>query len=70
MKTIKQYIEECNKGIIESGMYTSKDEDGKELTIALQKGVGAQVTSKNNKGWYEVVEYDNDGNQVSVSYEK
>lgn len=55
----------------ESGLYEGTNIDGEKVLIMLERKVGMDVkTQKKNKPkWLEVVEYDSDGFQLSVSYE-
>lgn len=46
----------------ESGLYAGKDFDGKQVIVGVEQGVGMSVKSLNSKGWYEGLEYDEDGN--------
>lgn len=68
--SIKEIILGCNAGKTESSIYSAKDEDGNDLIINLQKDAGAKVSRLQSNGWYEVKEYDKDGELVSTSYEK
>jgi hypothetical protein len=54
-----------------SSIYDGVNVEGEEVIVALNQGAGMDVkTRKHGKPrWYEVVEYDADGNRVSVSYE-
>lgn len=55
----------------ESGIYTGKNIDGENVVVIIEQGKGMDIkTQKHSKPkWYEVIEYDEDGFQVSVSYE-
>ena len=56
----------------ESNIFTGKNVDGENVVVVLERGKGMDVkTQKHGKpGWYEVVEYDEEGYQVGVTYEK
>ena len=70
MKTIKEYIKECNEGNLSSSLYTTTNEDGQKVIVELQKGSGAKVSTLQNNGWYEVVYYDENGDVEGTTYEK
>ena len=55
----------------ESGIYAGKNVDGDDVVIHLSQGIGMDVkTRKASKpNWYEVVEYNAGGTQISVTYE-
>ena len=61
-----------NKEILnlDSGLYSGTTEDGKFCIIQRQKGVGYMVSTLQDNGWYEVNEYDENGNLESITYEK
>ena len=70
MKTIKEYIKECNEGKLSSSLYTTTNEDGQKVIVELQKGSGAKVSTLQSNGWYEVVYYDENGDVEGTTYEK
>ena len=55
---------------LESGLYSAVDADGNDIFIEREKGHGYNVWRPTHNGWYEVVEYDENGCQLSVSYSK
>lgn len=70
MKTIKEYIKECNEGKLSSSLYTTTNEDGQKVIVELQKGSGAKVSTLQSNGWYEVAYYDENGEIEFATYEK
>lgn len=56
---------------IENGIYTGKNIDGETILLKLEQGKGMTVSTihKDKPKWFEVIEYDADGWQCSVSYE-
>lgn len=70
MKTIKEYIKECNEGKLSSSLYTTTNEDDQKVIVELQKGSGAKVSTLQSNGWYEVVYYDENGDVEGTTYEK
>ena len=66
-------IEDRRKFIqnMESNLYAGKNGDGDEVQIRLQKGVGMEVWTrrKEKPRWWEVVTFDDQGFQVSETYE-
>lgn len=55
---------------LESGLYSATNEDGKRIIIERQKGSGWTISTPTHHDWYEVVDYDEDGNQECVRYSK
>lgn len=55
----------------ESNIYTGVNEDSEDVIIVLERGKGMVIKTRHHSKphWYECVEYDNLGFQVSVSYE-
>ncbi len=55
---------------MESNLYVGKNVDGEEIQIRLQKGVGMEVWTRHHAKprWWEVVTFDDQGFQVSVTY--
>lgn len=70
MKTIKEYIRECNEGNLNSSLYTTTNEDSQKVIVELQKGSGAKVSTLQSNGWYEVTYYDENGDVEGTTYEK
>ena len=70
MRKISEYIKDCEEGKIDSSLYTSTDDEGRQVIIQLQKGSGAIVSTLHKNGWYEVVDYDVNGFVQGVNYEK
>ena len=61
----------------ESDIYSGKDEDGNDIVVALERNVGARISTYQSNGWIKVVDYDivEDENghmdiQLSETYEK
>lgn len=54
----------------ESGFYSGKDLEGKEVIVSLEKGVGMDVKYLNSKGWYEGLSYDHNGTVTDEILEK
>jgi hypothetical protein len=55
----------------ESNIYSGKNINNEEIIIYLEKGKGMDIKTKRHekKKWYEVIEYNNNGHQISLSYE-
>jgi hypothetical protein len=70
MKSISQYIKECNKGIVEPGIYTSEDEDKRKIVVLIDKDMGAEVRTLQNNGWWQIVYYDKFGFVEGTTYLK
>lgn len=55
-----------------NGILSGKNVDKEDVVVMVEKGVGMTVktihTSKPN--WYEIVFYDEDGEQTGVTYER
>jgi len=53
------------------GLYAGHNIDGEEVIVCVgcDNGMTISTIHKEKPNWYEVVEYDEDGYQVSVSYE-
>ena len=69
LKTIndrKEFIKEN-----ESNIYTGMNEDGEEVIIFLEQNDGMIIKTRhaNKPKYFECIEYDNDGYQLSVAYE-
>lgn len=64
--TIKKFI--CEN---QSSVYEGTNIEGEEVFILLEQGMGMDVKTikKEKPRWFQVVEYDSDGYQLSVSYE-
>ena len=56
--------------ILDSGLYSGTNEDGKSCIIQRQKGFGYTISTPQDNGWYEVKEYNEEGIFESVTYEK
>ena len=54
----------------DSGMYSGVNEEGKNVIVLRQKGCGFTTMTETHDGWYECVDYDEEGNQECVRYEK
>ena len=54
----------------DSGMYSGIDEEGKKVIIVREKGCGFTTMTETHNGWFECVDYDEDGNCEGVRYEK
>lgn len=70
LKSVRDYIKECEAGTLESSLYTIVDELGRKVIVRLQKRCGALVSTLQSNGWYETVDYDVDGFVQGVTYEK
>lgn len=53
-----------------SGMYSGINEDGKDVIILREKGCGFTIMEETHNGWFECVDYDEDGVCEGVRYEK
>lgn len=55
----------------ESGIYGGKTDDGLEVQVYLDKGIGMRVfiEQRDQPRWWEVIEYDSEGYQEGVTYE-
>lgn len=70
MKSVKEHIRLCNDGKIESSIYISKDELGRLVVTKIQKDTCKTVSTLQSNGWWEEVEYDENGFQQGVIYRK
>lgn len=63
-------MNEFFKNVLEkdSGIYSATNEDGVEVMVFREKGHGFDVWTPTHNGWYEVVSYDENGNQECVTY--
>lgn len=61
-----QFIREA-----ESGIYAGKDDNGLSVIVYLDQSKGMRVFREqpNKTNWLEVVDYNSDGEQESVTYE-
>lgn len=55
---------------LEPGFYSARNSDGKMVKIERTKGHGWTVKTPTHDGWWEVVFYDEAGEQEGVTYEK
>lgn len=55
---------------IESGIYTGRNVEGEEVILMNENHVGMEIWTKHKEkpNWWEVVSYDEDGCQESVTY--
>lgn len=55
----------------ESGIYEGRTIDGERMLVLLQRGKGmdVKIQRKTKLKWFEVIEYDESGYQVGVTYE-
>ena len=55
----------------ESGVYTGETESGEYCRMHLEKGQGmiVKIQREGKEEWFECIEYDKDGYQISVFYE-
>ena len=51
-------------------MYSGVNEEGRNVIVLRQKGCGFTTMTETHDGWYECVDYDEEGNQECVRYEK
>ena len=70
LKSVRDYIKECEEGTLESSLYTSVDELGRKVIIRLQKGCGALVSTLQSNGWWQTVDYDVNGFIQGETFEK
>ena len=54
----------------DSGMYSGTNEEGKDVIVLRQKGCGLTTMTETHDGWYECVDYDEDGMQECIRYTK
>ena len=54
----------------ESGIYSGIDEEGNRAIILREKGRGFTIMTETHHGWYECVDYDEDGICEGVRYSK
>jgi hypothetical protein len=64
MISIKEILEK------KSGMYSGINEDGKDVIILREKGCGFTIMEETHNGWFECVDYDEDGICECIRYEK
>ena len=55
---------------LDSGLYSGTTENGKSYIIQRQNGVGYTVSTLQDNGWYEVKEYNENGEYEGTTYEK
>lgn len=53
-----------------SGIYSGTTENGKSCIIQRQNGTGYTISTLQDNGWYEVKEYNENGEYEGVTYEK
>ncbi len=70
MNELKEVVTLEKLRSLESGMYSATNEDGKTVIIFRQKGKGWSIQTPTHHDWYETVDYDENGEQESVSYGK
>lgn len=58
--TIDKLKEMYIEGKLETGLYTSKDEDGCDVLLAVQQGVGFDLHTNQANGWIRVDSFDYD----------
>lgn len=56
---------------MESEIYSGTNVNGENIIVEVTKGEGMQIKTcrKTKPKWWEVIEYDKDGFQISISYE-
>lgn len=59
-------IADCAK--LESGLYSAVV-DGKDAVIGVDAGNGFTIRTESKPGWWQIVEYDENGDNCGVSYE-
>ena len=69
MKSFDQFVEEYKAGLIESDLYSAKNENSEDLIITVEKGNGFTVTTYQKNKWIRVNEYDKDGRMESETFE-
>ena len=55
---------------LENGMYSAVNDVGSPVTILRQKGLGWSIIKETHDGWFETVDYDENGDVECVSYSK
>ena len=55
---------------LDSGLYSGINENGQNVIIQREKGVGYIISTLQYNGWYEVHEYNEEGILESTTYEK
>ena len=58
--TIDKLKEMYINGELETGLYTSKDEDGCDVLLVVQQGVGFDLHTNQKNGWIRVDSFDYD----------
>ena len=54
----------------DTGIYSGIDEDGQYVTVFRQKGYGFTMMTETHNGWFECIDYDEEGNHECVRYER
>ena len=68
---LKTFANRCRFiNTMKSDLYAGKNEDGEEVQIRLQQGIGMEIWTRHHEKpkWWEVVTYNELGFQVSVTY--
>lgn len=54
----------------DSGMYSGINEEGKNVIVLRERGCGFTIMEETHHGWFECVDYNEDGICESVRYKK
>lgn len=52
-KDFIKFIQNC-----ESDIYTGTDSEGNDITLSVQKDVGMRISTYQDNGWIQIVDYD------------
>jgi len=55
---------------LKSGIYSAVDEDGRDTVIMRQEGLGWSISKETHDGWYETIDFSEDGEIECVMYGK
>lgn len=58
--TIDKLKEMYTEGSLKTGLYTSRNEDGCDILLGVQQGVGFDIHTNQENGWIRVDSYDYD----------
>lgn len=54
----------------DSGMYSGTNKEGREVIVFREKGCGFTTMMETHDGWFECVDYNEEGIAEGVRYEK
>lgn len=69
MKTFSEFIEDYKNGKVKRGLYSSKNENGEDLTILVEDKRGFDVYTNQRNGWVRVNYYDEVGECTGEAFD-